>query len=91
MVYLVPIVEGHGEVEALPALLHRIAEIVSPGLALKVNHPIRVKSGSFLRDSVYFDKQIVLASAKAAQSGGVVMILLDCEDDCPARVGPLLL
>lgn len=91
MVHVVPIVEGHGEVEAVPALLHRMADIASPGLAMKVNHPIRVKSGSFLRDNAYFTKQVILASAKAAQSRGFVLVLLDCEDDCPAIVGPSLL
>ena len=91
MVHVVPIVEGHGEVEAVPALLHRIAEMALPELTVKVNHPIRVKSGSFLNDDAYFNKQVILASAKAAQSRGFVLVLLDCEDDCPAVVGPSLL
>ena len=75
MVHVVPIVEGHGEVEAVPALPHRMADIASPGLAMKVNHPIRVKSGSFLRDNAYFNKQVLLASAKAAQPRGFILVL----------------
>lgn len=88
MVYLAPIVEGHGEVEALPALLHRIARRVAPEEVLRVNPPMRVKAASFLKDPEYFRKQVTLAAAKAAQAGGVVVILLDCEDDCPAILGP---
>jgi hypothetical protein len=91
MVHVVPIVEGHGEVEAVPVLLRRIAEMTYPRPLLKINHPIRVKIGSFLKDDSYFKKQVTLAAAKAAQSGGFVLILLDCEDDCPAIFGPQIL
>jgi Domain of unknown function (DUF4276) len=83
-------VEGHGEVEALPALLHRIAPLTGFQGLLRVNQPIRVKSGSFLNDDDYFRKQVMLAGAKAAQEGGGVLIVLDCEDDCPANLGPHL-
>jgi hypothetical protein len=90
MCFLAPIVEGHGEMEALPALLQRIAR--NSGVYIwRVNPPIRVKSGSFLHDEQYFRKYVQLAAAKAAQEGGAVLILLDCEDDCPAHVGPRLL
>jgi hypothetical protein len=91
MRFVAPIVEGHGEVEALPALLHRIALVVSPDLRIRVNPPIRVKSGSFLNDDHYFHKMFSLAAAKAVQEGGLVLMLLDCEDDCPAVLGPRLL
>lgn len=91
MQYVAPIVEGHGEVEALPALLHRIAISVGVEGTLRVNPPIRVKPGSFLHDHDYFRKRVALAGAKAAQAGGAVLILLDSEDDCPATLGPELL
>jgi len=88
MQFVAPIVEGHGEVEAVPALLHRIAASAGVARDLRVNPPIRVKSRSFLQDDGYFRKQVALAAAKAAQSGGAVLILLDCEDECPATLGP---
>lgn len=91
MIFFVPIVEGQGEVQAVPALLHRLAQHYNPAVPVKVNPPIRVKSGSFLNDTEYFHRQVSLAAAKAAQSRGLVLILLDCEDDCPARLGPDLL
>jgi Domain of unknown function (DUF4276) len=90
-VLVAPIVEGHGEVQALPGLLHRIAAAVSDQATLRVNNPIRVKSGSFLNDHDYFTKMVSLAGAKAAQSTGSVLILLDCDDGCPATLGPDLL
>ncbi|MBI4756755.1 MAG: DUF4276 family protein [Betaproteobacteria bacterium] len=91
MVVFVPIVEGQGEVQAVPTLLHRLAQQSDPSTPVRVNAPIRVKSGSFLNDSDYFRRQVSLAAAKAAQSQGHVLILLDCEDDCPAILGPELL
>jgi hypothetical protein len=87
--YIAPIVEGHGEIEALPALLHRIAAHM--GKVLVVNRPIRVKAAKFLNDKEDFRKHIELAAAKAIGNGGIALILLDCEDDCAAEMGPLIL
>jgi hypothetical protein len=89
--YLAPIVEGQGEVSALPKLIHRIAREANPACVPLVNHPIRIKSGSFLNDHDYFHRHISLAAAKAASNQGMVLILLDSEDDCPAELGPALL
>jgi len=89
MVVLVPIVEGQGEVEAVPNLLHRIA--ASGPTDVRVNPPIRVKVSAFLHDDHYFRRYLELAGAKAAHAHGHVLILLDCEDACPARLGPELL
>lgn len=90
MIYIAAIVEGHGEVEALPCLIYRIAEAVGFEGQLLVNSPIRVKSGSFLNDARYRRKQLIFALSKAAERKGVVIVLLDCEDSCPAILGPQL-
>ena len=86
-----PIVEGHGETEALPLLIRKIFAESSPHVIPVINPPIRVKSGSFLNDPEYFRKYVSLGAAKAAHGGGELLILLDCEDDCPATLGPSLL
>ena len=91
MPFVAPIVEGHGEVEALPVLLQRIARVTAVQGILRVNPPIRVKLGSFLNDRDFFHRYVALASAKAAQESGNVLILLDCDDACPAVLGPQLL
>ena len=88
---IVPIVEGHGEVEALPLLIRRAFDRFCPNVIPAINPPTRVKAASFLQDREYFHKYIALAAAKAAQGGGLVLVLLDCEDDCPATLGPRLL
>jgi hypothetical protein len=94
MTCVVPIVEGHGEIDAVPALLHRIRDECRVSAWLQVEPPIRIKSGSLLNDDAYFRKHILLAAAKAAQKkdgNRWVLILLDCEDACPAELGPRLL
>lgn len=89
--FFCPIVEGHGEIEAVPLLIRRIFAEASRQEVPRINPPIRVKSGSFLNNSDYFSRYVNMAAAKAAQAGGEILILLDCDDDCPATLGPLLL
>jgi hypothetical protein len=86
--FISPIVEGYGEVEAIPILLQRLLAEIRTDASLRVNPPLRVKAGSFLRDDDYFAKYIEFAALKAKpHEGGSILILLDCEDDCPARLG----
>ncbi len=88
---IVPIVEGHGEVEAVPILVRRIFTEFRPAIVPQTLPAVRVKAGSFLQDSSYFRKYVTLAANKAAQYQGLVLVILDSEDLCPAEVGPQLL
>lgn len=88
---VVPIVEGQGEQDALPALLFRIRNEIAPELDLRVNPPNRVKADQFLRFEREFERDVALVAAKARQSSrAVVLVLLDCEDHCPAKLGPAI-
>lgn len=91
MAFVASIVEGHGEIEAIPILLRRLNNHIGAPEYLQMNAPIRIKSGSFLNDDDYFNKYVALAAAKAAEKKGCVLIILDCEDYCPATLGPSLL
>ena len=89
--FVAPIVEGHGEVFAVPILLQRVISEQRPDVSLRVNPAIRVKVGSFLGNPGYFANYLELAARKVRQhANGLVLILLDCEDRCPAIVGPQL-
>lgn len=81
-----PIVEGEGEVAALPVLLRRLNEWRTPGLYVQVSPPIRVKRDRFLNRDDEFRRHVLLAAAKSGPSGWV-LILLDADDDCPAALG----
>lgn len=90
--FIAPIVEGKGEVEAVPKLLRRLFQHGRQHGFLVVNPPIRIKSGSFLNDEDYFRRYVELASRKAqGHFRGNVLILLDCEDNCAGKLGPQLL
>lgn len=88
MFQIVPIIEGHGEVEAVPALIYRIAHHL--GIQVQVQYPIRVKASSFLQFDAEFRRHVQLAGMKARDASGMVLVILDCEDDCPAELGPRL-
>lgn len=90
MTHIAPIVEGSGEMQAVERLLWRIANEVRPDVRIRVNQPIRVKAGSFRNDPKERERHVLLAAAKARQHRGCVLVLLDCEDDCPATLGPQL-
>ena len=91
--FIAPIVEGHGEVQALPILLRRLAFDLAPEIDLHLNPALRVKVSSFLAENGgYFEKYIELAARKArAWPRSCVLILLDCEDYCPSELGPRIL
>lgn len=92
MTTVVSIVEGHGEVEALPVLLRRIGEWKFPDEYFNIPRPIRVRRDQFLNKEEIFTKQLTLAGLKCDAAGtGWILILLDADDDCPAELGPSIL
>lgn len=78
----VSIVEGDGEVRALPLLLRRIAQWRMPETFVDVPTPIRVPKDRFLNRHEQFARYLTLARDKA-QPDGRVLVLLDADDDCP--------
>jgi hypothetical protein len=81
---VIAIVEGDGEVAALPALLHRFPEWRASAWA-DVPQPIRVRRDRFLNDEGEFRKKVSLANAKCGAAGWI-LILLDADDDCPVTI-----
>ncbi len=83
MTTIVSIVEGDGEVRAVPILLRRLA--TEAGIYdTVVPPPIRVHRDRFLRNDEEFRRMLLLASAKAGS--GTVLIILDADDDCPVTL-----
>ena len=74
-----PIVEGHGEVEAVPVLMRRLlAEAQCFGVS--VGRPIRRTQAQFRsREPVQDAVRLALLQPECA----AVVILFDGEDDCP--------
>lgn len=88
-VQIASIVEGYGEVKAVPVLLQRIAHEIDPSITALVPEPIRVSKGK-LKRSNELGPAVQLAYQKIGGQGGI-LILLDSDDDCPAELGPSLL
>jgi hypothetical protein len=81
------IVEGHGEVQALPQLIRRIGRKQDPPIYIELPEPIRTKRDRFLKYEIDFEKHLRLA-AKKSGANGKIFVLLDAEEDCPATLGP---
>jgi len=90
MTTVASIVEGDGEVAALPVLLRRLGEWRTPGNFTQVLPPIRVHRDRFLNRDEEFRRHLLLAAAKCGEDGWI-LVLLDADDDCPAELGKHIL
>lgn len=92
MIY--PIVEGHGEVRAVPVLFRRVVAEICGRYDVDVLQPHRVPRGRMVaQDAVELRRAVELGARKIRQTemSGMIMVLLDADDDCPAELGPWLL
>lgn len=78
------IVEGHGEVQAMPVLLRRLLER-REAYGVRLSVPIRVARDRFLRRDDELSRMIALAALNAGP-GGLVLVVLDADDDCPVAL-----
>lgn len=90
MTVIASIVEGDGEVAALPILLRRVGALRSPDKVINVLPPIRVRRDRFLSRDEEFRRMLLLAAHKCGESGWI-LVLLDADDDCPAELSAQVL
>ena len=84
------IVEGHGDVKAIPILIRRIVREIDPTLTLLIPEPaIRVPRSSIVKPGE-LERAVELARLKMKSPGGI-LIVVDADEDCPAKLGPQLL
>ena len=86
MAHIVPIVEGHGEVQAVPVLIRRIAADVAPGVVVHVVKPLRVPRQKVLKQGQL--EEALRIAAIESRSDGRILILLDANGDCPRDLAP---
>ncbi len=87
VVHVSCVVEGHGEREAVPALVRRIAQ--RHNVVASVSQPIRVHRSKVVKEDE-LRRAVTLAAMRLAGRGGV-LVLIDADDDCPAELGPKML
>src|SRR5271165_624862 len=86
---IVPIVEGHGEVRAVPALFRRIIIELNLGVSIEICSPVRQPRDKLLKIGE-IERAIAIA-AKEVGDEGAIFVLLDSDGHCPAELGPALL
>ena len=97
--YIVPIVEGQTEAGCIERLLQRIWEMLAVPFRLQVLPSSRGKRNALLDlAKPNLAHKVEEAHAKLARrlrvdssSRGLLLLLLDAEDDCPAELAPKLL
>jgi len=87
-VTIASVVEGDGERQALPRLLHRIAAEL--GVDLRTPKPPFRIPRSKLVTSGGIERAIDAQASEVTGAGGI-LVLFDADDDCPAQLGPQLL
>ncbi len=79
------IVEGQGEVRAVPFLIRRVGELLDPPVYPLVPEPIRSPRGKMLHRADEVGRAIELAIELVGGRGGI-FILLDSDEDCPVTL-----
>lgn len=85
------IVEGHGEVEAVPILIDRTIRERQPEATVELVRPAhRVPRGKMVvAEGAELVRALRFQSARVGDGGGI-LVILDADDDCPAELGPRL-
>jgi hypothetical protein len=83
------VVEGHGEVQAVPILVRRIAAWAGFPGELVISPPLRVHRTSIVKEGE-LERAVELTARKVGDDGGI-LVLLDADDDPACKLGPALL
>lgn len=91
---IVPIVEGHGEVEAVRILLQRIGLELLDGIYFEVLKPIRQHRSKLIQERE-LERAVRLALLKLGDrevhGRDLILVLVDADRDLPCELGPSLL
>jgi len=82
------IVEGHGEVSALPILIRRIQLEVRPEVHLNIPRPTRVGRYKLVQPGEL--ENALERLARRLTPPRALLVLIDADDDCPKELAPLL-
>jgi len=80
------VVEGKGEIDAVPLLVRRICNDILGMYAVRTTRPVEITKSRLVRAGE-LERAIRLAQRIAL---GPVLVILDADEDCPAILGPEL-
>ena len=84
---IIPVVEGHGDVAAVPLTIRRIASALGVH-NLHVETPIRCPRHKLIKVGEL--ERVVELAARKIQGDGRILILVDANSDCPKELAPQL-
>lgn len=82
------VIEGQGEVAAIPLLIRRICNELFGIFTLRTSRPVRITKSKLVREGE-LERAIRLAHI-TNHAQGPVLVVLDADEDCPAILGPHL-
>lgn len=88
MFRIAAIVEGHGEVDAVPVLLGRIVGTIAPDEQVEIVEPILVSRSKVVKEGEL--ERVLPVAAERVGPDGAVLLLLDADRDCPAVLAATL-
>lgn len=80
------IVEGEGDVGALPTIVRRIVAEVDPSLRVDALPSLRLSRSKMVKPREL--SRMVELAARQLGGRGAILIAFDADDDCPAALGP---
>ncbi|MBN8230428.1 DUF4276 family protein [Corallococcus macrosporus] len=83
------IVEGHGEVFAVPILVRRLTQWLAPSVHPEVLLPHRIPRGQLVKEDEL--RRAIELTARKVGDDGRILVLLDADKDLPCALGPRLL
>jgi hypothetical protein len=84
-VQIASLVEGDGEIEGLPVLLRRVVREINPYIIPVVPRAFRHPAGSIQRLG---GLERALSAVAERYPGHSIVVVMDCDDDCPKELGP---
>ncbi len=83
------IVEGYGDVAAVPELVRRFQQVLDPGIGLDIRPPTRAGRNQLIKDGE-IERQVERL-VRQLKPPRAILILIDADKDCPAELGPDIL
>jgi hypothetical protein len=83
------IVEGQGDMAAVPLLIRRIAVRVDPALTVRLPQPLRVPRQLVVQPGEL--ERALHTACRSIRKPMAVLVVVDSDTDCPAQLGPDLL
>lgn len=91
-IVIASIVEGHGEVSAIPVLVRKVAGEMFDRYDVVVPNPHRVKRSQLVAGNVrgqVLENAIRVQAERVSKAGGV-LVVADADDDCPVLLAQKL-